>query len=110
MEPAYGADVVGGLRIGGRSQEFVRAELSRFIGTEEWIAEEKRWRYPILTLHYTLEIELPYVAVDELEFDPDVRIAVKDFPSPSEGPGRCRCVLRSRPRRRRAAASLPHGR
>lgn len=73
----------GGLSIGGPSQDFVLAELHRFIDTEEWIAEEKRWRYPILTLHYTLEIELPYVAADELEFDPDVRIALKDFPSPS---------------------------
>jgi len=61
--------------------EVLRAELSRHIGTEEWIPEERLWRYPILTLHYVIEVELAVGGWKALEFDPDVRIAVREFPS-----------------------------
>jgi len=69
------------IEIAGRSAEVCRAELSRHISTEEWIPGERLWRYPILTLHYVIEIELAGGGWDSLEFDPDVRIAVSEFPA-----------------------------
>lgn len=59
------------------------AELTRFISTEAWSADEQRWVYPVISLQYVLELRLPDHALDEPGLDPDVRVEVTELPTPT---------------------------
>lgn len=74
---------LGRASIGAQQVPVLEAELTRFISTEAWSADEQRWIYPTVSLEYVLELHLPDHAWDVLDLDPDVRVWVTELPTPT---------------------------
>lgn len=82
----------GEITIADRPQPVQAAEMTQFISTEAWVADEGAWLYGLshCKLHYTIEIEVDDNSGDDGEPRPDFRVNVVDFPTPTlrELPGR----------------------